>query len=185
MDGAEMVGSGVEGEVRETSTTGGAKGRKLARFSLLPYDALWALAEHFGRGAKKYTERNWEQGYPWSWTVDAMLRHFTAFWDRGEDVDAETGSLHVVAFAWHALVLVAFVLRKVGTDDRRQRKAEAKAEAVVEYFYLTGFKGPRCSSRSYAPPCRCERYANHPGKHQYTRWNGSGDEGISVVEEWE
>lgn len=35
--------------------TGGAKGQKLARFDLIPPDALWALAEHFGKGATKYT----------------------------------------------------------------------------------------------------------------------------------
>lgn len=100
-------------------TTGGEKGRKLAAFSLLPYDALWAVAEHFGVGAKKYAARNWEKGYPHSWTVDALMRHLTAYLE-GEDRDPETGSLHVTAVAWHALVLVAFTLRKVGTDDRRK-----------------------------------------------------------------
>lgn len=107
-------------EVRHTATTGGQKGRKLARFCLLPYDALWAIAEHFGRGAEKYEDRNWERGYPWSWTYDAMQRHFAAFWHRDDNGnDPKFGRyLHVVAGAWHALVLVAFVLRGAGTDDR-------------------------------------------------------------------
>lgn len=106
------------GETIETDpTTGGQKARKLARFSLLPYDALWRVAEHFGRGAEKYEDRNWERGYAWSWSYDALMRHLTAWW-HGEDRDTETGSLHITAVAWHALVLLAFRLRHIGTDDR-------------------------------------------------------------------
>ena len=109
-------------EVKATDpTTGGSKGRKLARPSLLPMDALHALAEHYGRGAAKYEDRNWERGYPWSWTVDALLRHLFALW-QGEDIDTETGSLHATAVAWHALALLTFQLRGIGTDDRPKGK---------------------------------------------------------------
>lgn len=106
------------GEIRVVDPeTGGAKGSKLARFDLLPYDALWSVAEHFGRGAAKYEERNWERGYRWSLSAAAMQRHFAAWW-QGEDIDEETGDNHAQAFAWHGLVLLAFVLRGAGTDDR-------------------------------------------------------------------
>lgn len=97
--------------------TGGQKGRKLSRFSLLPWDALWAIAEHFGIGASKYADRNWEAGYSWSWSADALQRHFAAWW-QGEDRDPETGSLHITAVAWHAIVLLTYQLRGIGTDDR-------------------------------------------------------------------
>ena len=106
------------GEVRITDPeTGGEKGQKQARFDLIPADALWAIAEHFGRGAEKYADRNWEKGYDWSLSYGAMMRHVWAWWG-GEDVDEETGSSHMVAVAWHALVLVANELRGNGTDDR-------------------------------------------------------------------
>lgn len=109
-------------EIRSTdAATGGQKGRKLARFALLPFDALWAVAEHFGRGAEKYEDRNWERGYPWDWSADALQRHFAAWW-QGEDRDPETGSLHITAVAWHALVLLTFQLRGIGTDNRPGRK---------------------------------------------------------------
>lgn len=101
-------------------STGAQKGRKLARFALLPWDALWKVAEHFGWGASKYDDRNWERGYPWSWSADALGRHFAAWW-QGEDVDAESGSLHITAVAWHALVLIVFQIRSLGTDDRPHR----------------------------------------------------------------
>jgi len=105
--------------------TGGQKGSKLARFDLLPGDALWAVAEHFGRGAVKYGEdRNWEKGYAWSLSFAALMRHAWAWW-QGEDKDAETGSSHLAAVAWHALVLLAFELRGAGTDNRPEALEEA------------------------------------------------------------
>lgn len=105
-------------EVRVTDpTTGGAKGQKLFRTDLLPADALLAVAEHFGRGARKYEDRNWEKGYAWSLSYAALLRHLLAFWG-GEDIDEETGSLHLQAVGFHALALLAFSLRDAGTDDR-------------------------------------------------------------------
>jgi hypothetical protein len=105
-------------EVRATDpSTGGQKGRKLARFDLLPWDALWLVAEHFGAGAAKYDDRNWERGYPWSWSYAALQRHLAAWWQGDSDLDEE-GRPHIVAAAWHALVLVAFWMRGSGTDDR-------------------------------------------------------------------
>jgi dATP/dGTP diphosphohydrolase len=97
--------------------TGGEKGRKLARTDLLPPDALLSIAEHYGRGALKYEDRNWERGYAWSLSYGALLRHLFAWWG-GEDIDAETGSSHLAAVGWHALALIAFETREVGTDDR-------------------------------------------------------------------
>lgn len=104
-------------EVRATSTTGGQKGRKLARFSLVPWDAVWLIAELFGAGALKYADRNWEAGYPWSWSFDALQRHLTAWW-QGHERDEETGALHITSAAWHCLVLITFKIRGLGEDDR-------------------------------------------------------------------
>ena len=84
--------------------TGGAKGQKLARFDLLPGDSLWALAEHFGKGAEKYEDRNWEKGYDWSLNFAAAQRHMWQWWN-GEDIDPETGSSHLIAAAWHMVAL--------------------------------------------------------------------------------
>jgi hypothetical protein len=100
--------------------SGGQKGAKLARFSLIPPEFLWELAEHYGRGAKKYDDRNWERGYKWSLTLDALGRHLTQ-WLMGEDRDPETGGHHLIAVAWHAIALFIFQKRKLGTDDVRAR----------------------------------------------------------------
>ena len=106
------------GEVREKDpTTGAEKGSKLARFDLIPEAPLWELAEHYGRGAQKYAERNYERGYKWSLSFAAAMRHLWAFW-RGEDRDPETGTRHVICAAWHCLALALFAETHPEKDDR-------------------------------------------------------------------
>lgn len=107
------------------ATTGGEKGSKLARFDLIPPEALWALAEHYGRGSQKYADRNWEKGYRWGLSLAALLRHLYQ-WVGGETHDQETGSHHLIAVAWHAFALFTYELRGLGTDDVRV-KAETPA----------------------------------------------------------
>ncbi len=98
------------------SVTGGEKGTKVQRFSLIPPDFLWALATHYGVGARKYADRNWERGYKWSLSVDALERHLSQ-WKMGENLDPETGSHHLIAVAWHAIALFVFWMRGLGEDD--------------------------------------------------------------------
>ena len=107
-------------------TTGGAKGLKLARFDLLPWRVLWELAEHYGRGARKYEDRNWERGYAWSLSFAALHRHLAAFWNRDEFDDDPSLYLdgephvvrHIIAVVWHACALAWFSIMDKGTDDR-------------------------------------------------------------------
>lgn len=97
--------------------TGGKKGTKSARFDLLPTRALHYLATHYGKGASKYGDRNWELGYSWSLSYAALQRHLNAFWS-GEDTDEETGSSHLDAAAFHILALRTFVDTHPEKDDR-------------------------------------------------------------------
>lgn len=103
--------------------TGGAKAQKLARFDLLPAQPIWQVAEHFGKGAAKYTtetepgDRNWERGYRWSLSYAALMRHAVQWWG-GEDIDPETGSHHMAAVAFHALALLEFDRTHPEKDDR-------------------------------------------------------------------
>lgn len=99
--------------------TGGEKGIKMARYDLVPAEGLDQIAKVFGWGASKYADRNWEKGYPWGWSFGAMMRHAWAFW-RGEENDPESGLPHMAHAAWHALVLLTFKSRGIGTDDRKQ-----------------------------------------------------------------
>jgi hypothetical protein len=107
---------GTTAEIRVKSPTGGEKGKKLARFDLLP-PSIWDVAELFGRGAEKYDDWNWRKGYDWSLSFAAMQRHAWLFWD-GEDVDPENGHPHLSSVAFHALVLLTFMVEQPEYDDR-------------------------------------------------------------------
>lgn len=100
--------------------TGGEKGSKIERFDLIPVEMETALARHYGVGATKYEDRNWERGYKWSLSYAALRRHLAA-WTGGESYDTETGTHHLVAVIWHATALFIFELRGLGTDDLRKK----------------------------------------------------------------
>ena len=97
--------------------TGGVKGKKLARFDLLPSDAVWALAEHFGKGSLKYSDRNWELGTDYSLNFAAAQRHLWQWWS-GENIDIETGSSHLIAAMWHMAALYHCLTTHPELDDR-------------------------------------------------------------------
>ncbi|MGW4240967.1 dATP/dGTP diphosphohydrolase domain-containing protein [Nocardia sp. NPDC004722] len=120
--------SAASAEVRVTSRTGGQKGRKLARFGLIPAGPLRELAELYGRGAEKYSDDNWRKGYDWSLSFDAMMRHAWAFWD-GEDIDEETGAKHIICAVWHGITLAAFMVLHPGFDNRPSRRNAGEGEA--------------------------------------------------------
>jgi len=134
--------------------TGGEKGRKLARFELLPEDALWEVAEHFGKGAEKYEDRNWERGYSWSLSYGALRRHMAAWW-QGEDDDADTGDSHLAAMAFHVLALLAFKQRGIGTDDRPKTHNPPYKPFTVGPFYWSD------AQREYAAEVTSEAYGMH------------------------
>lgn len=135
-------------EIRTTSNTGGQKGVKLERHDLIPQIPLQMLAEHFGRGARKYDDHQWRKGYEWSKSYSAMQRHSSDFWS-GKDYDVcsndpdgcshepaegqayihpddfepntcynHTGSHHLVAAVWHGFVLLEFAHTHPDHDDR-------------------------------------------------------------------
>lgn len=109
-------------EIRVTSATGGQKGKKLARFGLIPPEALWQVAELYGKGAEKYDDWNWRKGYDWSLSIDALERHLSEF-KRGNDYDAETGCHQLTAVVFHALTLLTFAAEHPEYDDRYKSDA--------------------------------------------------------------
>jgi hypothetical protein len=115
-----------EKTITTDSETGAQKEQQLARFDLVPPRPLWMLSEHYGRGAKKYADRNWEQGYDWSKSYDSLNHHLNKWW-QGEDMDPgdpECGVEpfpHMVAVAWHAFALLEFSLTHPEKDNRPSR----------------------------------------------------------------
>lgn len=60
-----------------------------------PIDAILEVAKHFEEGAKKYAERNWEQGIPLHCYIDSAVRHYFKY-RRGD-----TDEPHDRAFLWN------------------------------------------------------------------------------------
>lgn len=110
-------------EVSVTSETGGSKGQKECELGDVDPLALWELGRLAGFGARKYTSEdgsgrfNYMKGYPYTSSYNALQRHAMQFW-AGEDIDEESECHHLAAVAWHALTLLTFRLRDIGTDDR-------------------------------------------------------------------
>lgn len=98
--------------------TGGQKGMKPERYSLVP---LWPLAEMarvYDNGTEKYSPWNWRKGYDWSLSYDALERHIRdGFW-AGESINPESGFHHLAHAGFHLFTLMEFERLKLGTDDR-------------------------------------------------------------------
>lgn len=97
--------------------TGGAKGVKPERYSLIPSKPLSHVARVYGYGEKKYAKDNWRKGYEWGFSLDALFRHVEAF-RRGEFLDPESGLPHLAHAVFHCLSLMWWFEEGKGTDDR-------------------------------------------------------------------
>lgn len=98
-------------------STGGKKGVKPERWSLVPWVQFREVARVYNFGSGKYDEYNWARGYDWSKSHDSLIRHIDEFWT-GKAVDDESG-LHPLAHAiFHCLTLMYFDEHHPGLDDR-------------------------------------------------------------------
>jgi hypothetical protein len=87
------------------------------RWDLMPDDALEKIVEIYTHGALKYQDENWRTGFSWKRCIGSMKRHLKAF-TTGEDIDEDSGALHLSQVAWNAITLLWFQLYFKGTDDR-------------------------------------------------------------------
>ena len=88
-----------------------------AMFSLIP---LWTLedeAKVWEYGAKKYAAHNWMKGMPWMAVMDSLMRHAAA-WQRGEDIDPESGQPHLAHMSCNIRMLTLFSKTYLEGDDR-------------------------------------------------------------------
>jgi len=83
------------------------------RLDLIPTILLRGVAWILTFGAKKYGDRNWEQGILYHRLWGAMLRHLMAWYD-GEELDPESGKPHL----WHAACNLSFLMHFEDNKDR-------------------------------------------------------------------
>lgn len=76
------------------------------RCDLLPPKALLRLAVHFEDGARKYGDRNWENGMPKERFVDSGFRHLLKY------MDGQTDEPHLVAAIWNLIGLLEYEERE-------------------------------------------------------------------------
>src|ERR1019366_1729441 len=120
------------GEVRVTDPkTGGQKGKKLAQLGAIDPASLLELAKVAGYGQANYARFNYLKGFDWSLLIDALYRHLLRF-QNGEELDPESGLSPAAHVAWHALALVSFSQRKLGTDDGYRPEGEFAPEPEPE-----------------------------------------------------
>lgn len=87
------------------------------RYDLLHPVAQEGIVKVLTRGATKYAPRNWEKGMSWLSVLASMKRHI-ALYEQGEDIDPETGQLHVDHIQCNAHFLSAYYKIAPQYDDR-------------------------------------------------------------------
>lgn len=114
-DGGERINYGENAAVREPTE---GKGRP----DLISPWALTRLAKWYELGSKKYADRNWEKGMPFSRYTASMFRHLIAWMKKDKSED------HLAAIAWNAFSIMHH--QELGEDkqwdDIPDRNAEDK-----------------------------------------------------------
>ena len=113
------------------------------RLDLIPDTLTTALGHVMTYGAGKYSDRNWEKGMAWSRVIGALKRHLNAI-ERREDIDQESGLLHIEHVLANAAFLNHFYSTYPEGDDRppksiRIRKLGLDIDGVIANF-LKAFK---------------------------------------------
>ena len=120
------------------------------RLDLMPTKAFEEYAKVLTVGAQKYAPRNWEKGMEWSSVMASLKRHVLA-WERGEDIDTESGLLHMAHVMCNASFLVDYYHSKREWDDRNLYRGnrigldvdELLADFIGDYCVRYGMKRPR------------------------------------------
>lgn len=112
-----------ENEAKRAASERGEKGSGLRYnadkppLELIPPAALESAARVFGYGATKYSAYNWANGMSWQTVIGCLLRHVAAI-QKGEDVDPESGELHIGHVLCNAMMLAQYYETYLEGDDR-------------------------------------------------------------------
>jgi hypothetical protein len=92
-DGGKRISYGEGKAIREPSDGKG-------RFDLISPFGIERIAKWYEAGSKKYSDRNWEKGIPFSRYTDSAYRHLVKFIMGMEDED------HLAACAWNIIAIM-------------------------------------------------------------------------------
>lgn len=92
-DGGQRISYGENKAIREPTEGKG-------RFDLITPFAEDRIAKWYELGSKKYADRNWEKGMPFSRYIDSTKRHINKFVKGMEDED------HLAAAIWNLMAII-------------------------------------------------------------------------------
>jgi len=79
------------------------------RYDLITPFGLRRVAKWYELGAKKYADRNWEKGIPFSRCIDSAKRHIDKY------IMGMTDEDHLSAAVWNLLAIIHF--QELGMDE--------------------------------------------------------------------
>jgi len=107
------------------------------RLDLIPPDATEGLGLVLTFGAKKYAPYNWLEGIKYSKIIAAIKRHLLAV-ERNEDIDSESGLLHVDHIACNIAFLQTYMRHGVYQEfDDRQHMTEKNEPTTMREALTT------------------------------------------------
>lgn len=128
------------GDVNSSEKGSGARyNNGKADLSLIP---LWTLedeAKVWMYGKRKYAAWNWAKGMDWSIPLACALRHISA-WQRGEEVDPESGLPHLAHAICNLRMLTLYSKTYKEGDDRPpieymyEQISQEKLKTVLDQF---------------------------------------------------
>ncbi len=89
------------------------------KWSLVPQSALEPMVRVLEFGSIKYSPDNWMKGLSVSEMCESLKRHLDAFME-GEDMDPESGLLHIGHLQCNALYIAWMIQNKPEMDDRNK-----------------------------------------------------------------
>lgn len=114
------------------------------RMGLVHPDFIEGVAEVLTFGAKKYAAWNWAQGIEFDRLYDAAQRHLNA-WNKGEDLDPESGKSHLMHAACELMFLHCF--QKWGRLDLDNRYILDSVPSELRLHIPEGVPTTECCSQ--------------------------------------
>ena len=116
------------GDVNSTAIGSGARyNDHKPDFSMIPLWTLEGEARVWQYGSRKYNAWNWTKGMAWSVPFACAMRHLAAF-QRGEELDQESGEHHLDHVMCNIRMLRYYVTEYPEGDDRPPRLRAIAAE---------------------------------------------------------
>lgn len=115
-DSGQRISYGEGMAIREPASGKG-------RFDLVSPFALSRLAKWYELGSRKYADRNWEKGMPFSRYLDSALRHLNKYAMGIEDED------HLAAAAWNVFAIMHHEeLKEISLDNMPHYLSEGEKD---------------------------------------------------------